>query len=74
MAQSLTPPPPQIAEYWIVNLADDWIEVYREPRTFAGGAGEYRRREIARADDYVTPLNIPGCRLSVAEILPPREQ
>lgn len=59
-----------IPEYWIVNLVDDWVEVYREPRTFADRSGEYRQREIGRADDYVTPTHMPGCHLAVSEILP----
>ncbi|MFN8471773.1 MAG: Uma2 family endonuclease [Anaerolineae bacterium] len=59
-----------IPEYWIVNLADDCIEVYREPRSVAGGSGEYLTREIARRGDYAAPTGAPACRLAVSDILP----
>ena len=54
-----------ISEYWIVNLPDDVIEVYREP------AGEnYRDQTVARRGDTLTLLKLPSVTVIVNDILP----
>jgi Uma2 family endonuclease len=53
-----------IAEYWIVDLTADRMDVFREPR--ADGYGIARS---ARRGERVTPVNIPAIELSVDEIL-----
>lgn len=58
----------QIPEYWIVNLVDDCLEVYREPV----GDG-YNDRRIFNAGDSVTPLAIPDESINVADLLPKRK-
>ena len=40
-----------IADYWIVNLSDESIEVYRRPK-----GKEYRSAEVYRGDDELRPL------------------
>jgi Uma2 family endonuclease len=58
-----------IAEYWIVNLVDRIVEVYREPVETPGG---WSYRLIARYGDGETlsPLARPGVVISVADLLP----
>ena len=57
----------QIPEYWILNLVDDCLEVFREP------AGEsYNRRFVLRHGDSIAPLAIPGATIAVSEMLPKR--
>ena len=54
-----------IADYWIVNLLDGQLEVYREPD------GEtYRARSIYRAGDRVAPLARPDAPIAVGELMP----
>ncbi|BDI34534.1 hypothetical protein CCAX7_65850 [Capsulimonas corticalis] len=54
-----------IPEYWIVNLVDTQIEVYRQP-TETG----YVEITAHRAGDSVEPLLTPGRSIAVDEILP----
>ncbi len=56
-----------VREYWIVNLVDDAIEVYRDPRD-----GEYRERFVARPGETLAPLAFPDVELPVGEIIPPK--
>jgi Uma2 family endonuclease len=61
-----------IADYWIVNLPEAVLEVYREPVPAAARFGwEYRDvRRLAR-DAAVFPLAAPAVRIPVADLLPP---
>jgi len=54
-----------IQEYWIVNLVDCCIEVYRDP--LQGRYGSSRRY---LPGDQITPLAAPESKISVADILP----
>jgi Uma2 family endonuclease len=53
-----------ISEFWIVNLQDSAIEVYREPH-FTG----YERKSILKAGDKASPAGFPQEELDVAELL-----
>jgi len=55
----------KIAEYWIVNLCDDLIEVYRDP-----AGEEYRSQTIVRRGDSLTLLALPDVTIAVSDILP----
>ena len=61
-----------IAEYWIVNLVDAVLEVYREPgparETHYGWA--YQAVQRLRASGSVTPLAAPAARVAVSDLLP----
>ena len=61
-----------ISEYWLVNLREDKIEVYREPTTPALGTPYYRQRQISSVQDTVTPTHFPDCAIPVADLLPPK--
>jgi Uma2 family endonuclease len=54
-----------IADYWIVNLVDRTIEVYRQP---VGGIFQWSH--IYRGGDTVTPLAAPDAALAIDYIWP----
>lgn len=61
-----------IADYWIVNLIDRQLEVYRDPvrdaKTLSGW--RYATQIILKAGDGVSPLARPTAVIAVAEVLP----
>jgi Uma2 family endonuclease len=62
----------RIADYWIVNLVDEVVEVYRDPVEAPSsplGWG-YASATIARPPDVITPLAAPDSRIAVADLLP----
>jgi Uma2 family endonuclease len=54
-----------IPEYWILNLRDRCLEVYRRP-----AAGAYSERILLIEGETVSPLADPGLRIEVADLLP----
>jgi Uma2 family endonuclease len=56
-----------IREFWILNLQDDVLEVYRNPE---GGA--YREQVIVKADGRAAPQAFPDVIISLADIIPER--
>ncbi|MCH7686831.1 MAG: Uma2 family endonuclease [Planctomycetes bacterium] len=61
-----------IADYWIVNLIDRQLEVYRNPNPDENqpyGFG-YSEKTILKADDSITPLAAPESPIPVADLLP----
>ena len=44
-----------IADYWVVDMVKDCVEVFREP-----GPGDYQRRERRRGDEEIRPLAFDG--------------
>ena len=59
-------------EYWIVNLVDRCLEVYRNPRPdppkwFGWG---YADVQILRSEESITPLAAPDKPIKVADLLP----
>jgi Uma2 family endonuclease len=61
-----------IPEYWIVNLVDRMLEVYRDPGPLPRDPSKYGYRSIRRSgpSETVTPLASPGRAVSVADLLP----
>lgn len=55
-----------IPEYWIVNLNDRCVEVYREPQK----NGVYGNRRLFDENAVLTPLVQPDAQLPVADFLP----
>jgi Uma2 family endonuclease len=55
-----------VREYWILNLRDRQLEVYREP-----SGSRYRSATVYAEDEQVTPLAAPNATLRVADLLPP---
>jgi Uma2 family endonuclease len=62
----------QLAEYWIVNLTDRVLEVYREPVPSADAHYGWRFSTLLRlgATDSLSPLAAPHARITVADLLP----
>jgi Uma2 family endonuclease len=61
-----------LPEYWIVNLVDRVLEVYRESGPDAGApyGWAYRLALTLGPDERVTPLAAPPARILVADLLP----
>jgi Uma2 family endonuclease len=61
-----------LQDYWVVNLAANLVEVYREPAVDSLGAfgWSYARREIFGSAAQLSPLAAPNGRVRVADLLP----
>jgi len=61
-----------IADYWVVNLVDQVLEVYREPVRVPSGQGgwKYASVRLLRRNAVVIPLAAPRARIRVAALLP----
>jgi Uma2 family endonuclease len=55
-----------IADYWIVNLRDWCIEIYRDPHR-----NDYRQKQTYTLHDAVSPLVRPELALPVAQLFGP---
>jgi Uma2 family endonuclease len=55
-----------IADYWIVNVAERRLEVYRSPSADLG----YRSSTVLTEDDVVSPLAMPNAEVRVRDLLP----
>jgi Uma2 family endonuclease len=53
-----------IADYWIVNLVDSVVEVYRNPVR-----SRYRSVEALKPGDVIRPLAFPDVAIAVSDIL-----
>ena len=62
----------RLREYWIVNLVDRVLEVYRDPQPTADAPywAVYVSVEVLRPPATVTPLAAPHARIAVADLLP----
>jgi Uma2 family endonuclease len=54
-----------IPEYWLVNLVDGCLEIYRDPKD-----GIYTQSTVLRGEDLVSPLARPEASIKVADLLP----
>lgn len=61
-----------IADYWVVNLIDEVLEVYREPVRAPSGHGDWKYDSVRllRRNAVVTPLAAPRARIRVSALLP----
>ena len=61
-----------IAEYWIVDLVGEALEVYRNPVRAPSGRGDWKYDSVRRLrrNAIVTPLAAPRARIRVAALLP----
>lgn len=61
-----------IPEFWIVDLSERKLEVYREPATDAtqpSGHG-YASVKVLGSRESMAPLAVPQAQVSVADLLP----
>jgi Uma2 family endonuclease len=54
-------------EYWIVNLRDDCVEVYRQPDV---EARIYQTRFVVRRGDEIEPVALSNARIRIDDLLP----
>jgi Uma2 family endonuclease len=54
-----------IPEYWVENLVDDTLEVFRDP-----ARGQYRDHHTLRRGETIAPVAFPDIELAVSELLP----
>lgn len=61
-----------IADYWILDLGGQVLEVYREPVAAPHARYGYRYGATItlRAGNHVSPLSVPAVALLVADLLP----
>lgn len=52
-----------IADYWVINLRDSCIEVFRDPQD-----GEFQSHEVFERGHTVRPLRFPKLKLSVTKL------
>jgi Uma2 family endonuclease len=62
----------RVPEYWIVNLRDRKLEVFREagPDASALYGWAYHTRQDLAGTDHVTPVAAPTAHIAVADLLP----
>jgi Uma2 family endonuclease len=62
-----------VQDYWIVNIGERAVEVYREPHPdpTASWGWRYQSLLIARPGDTVTPRAIPSTPVAIQALLPP---
>jgi Uma2 family endonuclease len=61
-----------VADYWIVNLVDHLVEVYRDPAPDSASAYGWAYRSVAHQGPgaVISPLALPVAVVAVADILP----
>lgn len=61
-----------VADFWILNLQERVLCVYRDPRRAGRGpqGWRYARTDLLRPPATVTPLAAPEARISVVDLLP----
>ena len=59
-----------VSEYWIVNLVNRQLEVYRQPTP----AGTYSDFQTYLPGDSIAPLGMPEKVVAVSDLLPPVKQ
>jgi Uma2 family endonuclease len=61
-----------VADYWILNLVDGVLEIYRGPieDPAARFGWRYSVTEVLSSGSSATPLVAPGARVSVGDLLP----
>lgn len=62
----------RVADYWIVNLVDRVLEVYRDPLPDPSASCGWAYRSIQRvtAGEHVAPLAAPTSPIAVVDLLP----
>jgi Uma2 family endonuclease len=62
----------RVADYWIANIAEDVLEVHRDPAPSENAPYGWTYGSVAALTrgDSVTPLAAPDARIAVADLLP----
>ena len=57
-------------EYWVLDVADGKLLVFRDPYPIPAGGHTYRTRLVLTPGDTVSPLAAPAVVVTVADLLP----
>jgi Uma2 family endonuclease len=62
----------RVPDYWIVNLVDRVLEIYREPAAAAEAPFGWRYGQVQtfRSGESISPLALHSARIAVADLLP----
>jgi Uma2 family endonuclease len=59
-----------VPDYWIVNLVDRLVEIYRDPFVDDRHRWTYRSLSLGRPGERLAPLATPAAQIAVDELLP----
>jgi Uma2 family endonuclease len=59
-----------VADYWVLDLANRQLHVFRDPAPIPDGGRAYRTRAAFGPEDSVAPLAAPTAAVRVADLLP----
>lgn len=59
-----------IEDYWILNLKQRQLEVYRTPQGDSPEGFSYGEKLVFKEDEFVAPLAKPNAQIKVADLLP----
>jgi len=59
-----------IQEYWILNLINRQLEVYRQPYAGQATTSSYQTHEVKTAAETIIPLHGPQQSIAIANLLP----
>jgi len=61
-----------VPEYWVLDVANRQLHVFREPVALSAGLGAtaYRTHEVLAESETASPIAAPTARIRVAELLP----
>lgn len=59
-----------VGDYWIVNLLDEVLEVYRQPVGSSSRGWKYRSVKLLKENGVVSPLAAARAQIRVADLLP----
>jgi Uma2 family endonuclease len=61
-----------LPEYWIINLVDRMVEIYRDPAPFPSmpHGWQYRNLRSLGPDGAVSPLAVPSAVIRITDLLP----
>lgn len=60
----------RIQDYWIVNLKQRRLEVFRQPINVEGGGFDYAEKLVLGEDEFICPLERPDAKIKVVDMLP----
>jgi Uma2 family endonuclease len=59
-----------IPEYWVIDLEQTQLLVFRDPAPIAAGGASYRTQLALAPNESVSPLAAPAVSVAVADLLP----
>ena len=60
-----------ITDYWIINLVNRQLEVYRDPAPMPDGSYGYKTLLTLLDGDSIAPLSAPNSPVAVSDLFPP---